>query len=423
MKWIKENKFILLLVFIALIILGYPLFVFGIARTFFYSIDPDIVYITNALLYTKARMIVYIDHPGTPTILLLYYLFTPLRLISKYVLHQNFIDWSFNNYAILTYYLRIVWLAMSGLTLLVFLSTVKRITKSKTVIVLTFCLALSFIGMFYATAIGPENFSFFLTAVWLAFFAKFINTRKYLWIAILNVIAGFAFANKFTNVFLLVTSIFLPFFMQREKLGRKFIMLEANVAISFQIFLLGILPITDRLAGVIDWGNSLLKHAGDHGTGTISIFDWGTYSSAALTLIKTQPVTFAFILFTIFLGFYLLFRKKLKIVDPVVFLMFIALAGILVFAKYPFIHYEYVNILLMIFCVGYYLSKVQTIVLKILLPVMILTFLITGYNYLSDVNNQLRKEPIGSVYSELGRWTPYWSANIFKSELDGLKKP
>lgn len=415
-----KNKLILYLMLIAIFILGYPLVVYGIDKTFFYSMDPDVVYTTNALLYTKAKVITYLDHPGTPTIVILYYLYFPLRIIAKYWLHISFIQWSFDNFAFLTYYLRIFQLVISSVGLLIFLNLIKTMVKSKTSTIIAFCLIFAFGGMTTAITIVPENFSFLLVACWLTVFYKFTKNRKYLWNIILAVISGFAFANKFTNIFLIIASLFLPFFITGLKLKQKALMVGINSILSLLTFFLGIWPIKDKLTGIVEWGKNLFTHAGSYGSGTQSIFDPLTYFSSVAVLIRDNPILFIFICFSLVFFLFLVIKKKLDIKDPVVFLVVIAFVGIATFAKYTVIRYNYIHIQLIIFSLLYFLSKLKVSVTKILLPVTIVIFLIFSFGYIKTAN-QLSKMPTETVHDVLNAWTPFWASDIFREQLDAVK--
>lgn len=420
-KWAVNNKLILILTLLAIIMLGYPLVVWGIEKSFFYSIDPDVVYITNALLYTKANIITYIDHPGTPTIMLLYYLFFPLRLIAKYNLHQSFIQWSFDNYAFLTYYSRIFQLILSVLGLTIFLNLVKRVTKSNILTISAFFLTFLFAGLTSTLAVRPENFSFLLTACWLAVFTKFTNSKKYIWIAILAALSGFIFANKFTGLFLIVFTSFLPLFVQKEKLTTKLIMLQANLAIFFEFFLIGVWPIRNKIIAIFDWGSHLFGHADVHGTGAGSFFDWNTYTLSLRNLTIGNPYLVVFIVLTMILAIILVIKKKVKLRDPVVLLTLIAFLGILVFAKYPVIHYNFINIFLMIYCSIYLLSRIKSVWSSLTMLIVGIVFVISIYSNLALVFDHSPKINPDGVNAILEQWTPFWSANIFKDQLDSVK--
>ncbi len=419
----RNSKLLLGLAIIVFLIVGYPLFYYGIDRSFFYVSDPDIVYITNALLYTKYHIILYIDHPGTPTIMLTYYLFIPLRLIAKYILHEGFIQWSFDNFALLTYYLRIFQLLLFSGSLFIFLKLIKSMSDSLFVTIFALLSAISFLGIGYAITVNPENLSLFLAVVWLAFFVKFVKTRRYYLNVILVFIAGIAFANKFTNGLLFILSVLLPIFVTRAKLSQRIVMMEANLTIFAQAFLVGVWPIRNNLKGIYDWANFILAHGGIHGTGNMSFFNWPIYSESVMRLLNTQPATFLFVLFTIGLGIYLLAKKQMKFTDPFAFLMGLALIGFSVFIKYPLMYYNNINLLLLIFCACYFLTKVRVSVVKVLVPIMVIVTSLTTWNYLTAAFNRIEAGSSDSVITTLENWTPYWAGDIFREQLDALKKP
>ena len=415
----KKKYLILLLVIPVFLILGFPLFIYGIDRTFFYSTDPDVVYITNALLYTKYAIISYADHPGTPTITLLYYLFFPLRLIAKYILHMGFIQWSFDNYAVLTYYTRFFELFLTSAGLFIYLNVIKKISNSTRIIMFAAFSVFSFAGLTFATRIVPENLSFFLTSIWLLVFLRFIQKRNYFLNSVLVFIAAFTVANKFTALFLLIPSLFLSIFVRGLEVDQKFVRMQMNILIAGLAFYFGILPASNMFTFIKNWAVLLFSRAGSHGTGAVSTLDWGTYSASAAVLVKAQPAAFIFICLTVVLGVYLLINRKLKFSNPIIFLALTSLAGILVFAKYPVIHYNYVNVLLIIFCASYFLTKVKVSVVKLLLPIMIVLFMITGYKYVITASRDLREKTMESEYSILKAWSP-WAADIFGEQLDAL---
>jgi hypothetical protein len=416
----KKNYLILTLTLLAFVILGYPLVVWGIDESFFYSLDPDVVYITNALLYTKANIITYIDHPGTPTIMFLYYLFLPLRLIAKFSLHQSFMQWSFDNYAFLTYYSRIFQLILSVSGLAIFLNLIRRFTKSNILTINAFFLTFLFAGLTSTLAIRPENFSFLLTACWLAVFTKFIGSKKYVWIAILAALSGFIFANKFTGVFLVVFTSLLPLFVEKEKKATKLIMLQANIAIFLEFFLIGIWPVWNKISAIVDWGLHLFGHADVHGTGTDSFLDWNTYMISLRNLTFENPSIAVFIISTIVLAIFLVIKKKIKLHDPVALLTLISFLGILVFAKYPVIHYNYINIFLLIYCFIYFLSKINYIWSKLSMLIIGVIFLASVYSNLTSVINNSPQKASGGVNAVLEQWTPFWSADIFREQFNSI---
>lgn len=423
-KWVNDNKTILLLVFIAIFILGYPLFAFEINKSFYFSFDPDVVYTTNALLFAKTRIISYFDHPGTPSILLFSYLFIPLRLIAKYVLHQGFIQWAFENYAFLTFYLRIFQLTVTGGALFLFLKLVDAMSKSKIIVIFAFLLIFSLGTFSWAIAIGPEAFSLFLTTIWLIVFTKFLKSPKYAIGIIMVLISGIALANKLTNLSLVIFAVLLPIFIQKMSTVRKFIAIFVNLLLFSISYAAGIWYVLYNLKYIIAWGRSLFLHTEKYGGGAAKIFDWNSYSSSVGTLIQSSPVVFIFIVLAIVLVIGLMVGKRIKTNDrAVIFLFSAGLIGFIVFSKYPTIHYNYVNLLLIVYCVVYFVLKLKIVWVKVLLPALMAAFIFTSFNYIIVSQMRIKKNQPENIYQVLEDWTPTWSADLFREQLDVVKKP
>jgi hypothetical protein len=418
-----NKKFIIpLLVILAFIILGIPLFIYGIDQSFFYSIDPDIVYVTNALLYTKYAIIDYADHPGTPTIMILYYLYFPLRIIAKYWLHVGFIQWSFDNFAFLMFYSRIFELLVFCSSLLIFLKAVSKMIKSNLLVIIAWISIFIFLGFDSGVRVIPENFSFFLTAIWLLLFLKFVEKRSYIYSALMVFIAGFAVANKFTSLFLLVQSIFLPIFINKLKLDQLYARVQINVFIAGLAFYIGILPALERLPWIKSFAISLFSHAGAHGTGESAIFNLPAYSASITSLITRYPATFMYIFLTFVLAIFLIVKKKVKLNDPALFVFATTLVGIFVFAKYSAIHYFYVNFVLVVFCAIYFLTKVKQNYLKYVLVTVSAVFLVlfNPFTFIKNISNQMPTNKTETVYSTLRTWTPFWASDIFGDQFKAI---
>jgi len=103
----------------------------------FFTIDQEVVYVTNALSYVVRKQIPFYDHPGTPGILLLSASFTPLRLWAKYFIHTPFIDWSIKNFTFLMYYSRFFVLIVYCAGLAILLRAVHNFTASRLAVILT----------------------------------------------------------------------------------------------------------------------------------------------------------------------------------------------------------------------------------------------------------------------------------------------
>jgi len=198
-------------------------------------------------------------------------------------------------------------------------------------------------------------------------------------------------------------------------------MIEANIAISLQSFIFGIWPVMNHFQGIVDWGTSLFNHTGMHGTGTTALINLSAYLVSATTLIKLKPALFIFVLATLILGVSLAIRRKIKATDPLMFLVSVSVVGIIIFAKYPMIHYNYVNILIIIYCAAHFLSKIKTIWIRVLMPILLLLFLGSVDGYISSASNKLKMEQSNNVYQILEKWTPFWSADVYREQLNANK--
>jgi cell division protein FtsW (lipid II flippase) len=137
-------------------------------------------------------------------------------------------------------------------------------------------------------------------------------------------------------------------------------------------------------------------------------------------LIFENPSLAVFIILTIVLAIFLVIKKKMKLHDLIVLLTLIAILGILVFAKYPVIHYNYINIFLLIYCFIYFLSKINYIWSKLSMLIIGVIFLVSVYSSLTSViYNSPQKAP-GGVNAVLEQWTPFWSADIFREQLNNI---
>lgn len=414
----KNNKFLFILILITSIVCGFPLLIYGLKTTFFLSIDPDIVYITNSLLYTKYAIISYVDHPGTPSIMFLYYLFFPFRFFAKYFLHIGFIQWSFDNFGFLTYFCRFSELVVFCSSIFLFLKSVMVYTKSKLLIVFAWISILVFLGFDWGIRVVPENQTFFLTAVWLWVFTKFIKSRKYILNIILVILSGFVVANKLTGIFLAICSVTLFLFERRLKLDQKFFKLETNIVLFLASFYLGILPAVRHLTYIQNWTKSLFEHSGIHGTGALSVFDWQIYSTSVIFLITNHPFIFTYIGLTAIFAIWLLIKKKIHFNDPILCVFFITLMGTIIFAKYPVIHYFFVNSILIVFCSTYFLTKISQKFTKYIVALLAMVIVINFASYVKSVSNQLVNHSNESIYPTIKAWTPFWALDIFKEQFE-----
>lgn len=425
-SWLEKYKLVILITIFTLVFLAFPLFVFGIKSSFYLSLDPDIVYLTNALLYTKSAVITYADHPGTPTIISLFTFFIPLRIYTKILLHQNFIDWAFNNFALLTYVSRSLMIFVFTVGVSIQTSLIHKEYKSPVLTIIAGLLLILFAGSNFALIISPENLSFLLTSVWLVVFVKFTRHKNFSLTILMNLVAGVIFANKFTSLFILIISLLLTFTISNASVIKRIFYFLVNIIISISSFFVGILPAIIRFDYMVNWAKALFNHTGKHGTGKTTFFEFYTYFDSLSKLVIDNWLLFALITLSISILISLVLMRKFKLDNCHFIVYIVSLLGIFIFAKYPVIHYNYVNITLFIFSSIYFLSKTSLNLSKYLSMFLMLLIIFNSIGKTIDKNYVDGIASKKSVNYVLNDWTtPLWSGNLYREKLNdlGFKQP
>jgi hypothetical protein len=237
-------------------------------------------------------------------------------------------------------------------------------------------------------------------------------------------ISAFAVANKLTNVFLLIPSLLLPLFVKKLKFDQKIIRFQINLLVAWFSFKFGVYPAINKLVYMKNFATALLNHPGPYGTGHYAIFDAPAYLSSVSALIRESPIMFGFICLNLLLMLYILIKRKLEIHNPVLFLNLFTILGIVVFAKYPFVHYNYINIVILIFCTCYLLTKMKQIVVEVLIFLLIASSIVSIGKYFRNIDNRIDEFNKDNAYASLESWTLYWSNDLFREQFNTrLTKP
>lgn len=395
-----------------------PLGIFGVHKSFYINPDPDLVYITNAVLFLKNGTIAYIDHPGTPTIFLISLLAFPVKVATSVFWHQDFTTWSFNNYEVLSFYLRVFQLTASGAALFLFLKLTNKLTSSKVSVLFAFLLYFAS-GIFsWSTYVAPEPILLFITVVWLYFAYRYIDAPNFTNSLILSGLSGIAFANKFTALVLPLGTLFL--FLVFSKKGEKLKNIITGILAFLNVFILSILPVLPKLKSILVWAKNLFIHSGPYGQGPAGIFQIQTYTRSLFTLVKTYPAVFIIILVGIIVAIKF-FRKTASKKDLLFSILFLtSFAIFLIFCKYPKVHYNYVNLLIIIFCISYWVPKLKDIWVKILTPIFIFMFMATLFLNTKDLLNKriiAGDKENSYMHQALETWTPSWSGNVYEDQI------
>lgn len=409
-----------------------PLLKVGLAGSFL-GVDPDAVYVGNALSYVKAHQIHYFDHPGTPSIRLLAFSFWPLRVWAK-LSGQSFLSWAVANFSQLYFYTRLLEGLLLALGTGIFMKALYRITHSGLAMLLGWLSLLTYSSYLNAGLfIAPEGLSFFLTAAWLYLFVKFIQGRSPFTVFMLSIVAGLALANKFSNLFLLPGSLVLIFQTSitfRQKCYNFFFGLILAVA----TFIIATLPIINNYVSVFGWIMRLATRPGLHGAGAASAFSLSTYLDSLVLLIQ-QNYWIVLLVGTALLVALARMKNWLSIQNIV---WSFGLLGFLVFAKYPVLHYQLANFVILIFLSCTIIFRERKGHAWLLLLMVLPIALLSVQRYLADTSKlaqaAARLDSISREYEnkitiwEWARakdfsliWGRSWSGGSFDRELLVLK--
>src|SRR3989344_765481 len=422
---------IFLLAFLTSAAFIFPVISAGTKGTF-YTIDPDISYLSNALSYIKTRQIHYIDHPGTPTIIIFALMMTPLRLYMKFIAHSPFILWSLNNLDLVFFITRVFQSLVMGVSLGIFLLGMLRFFRSKSVIIFAWLSLLGFSAFpFLSSSISPETLSFFIIAVWLNIFVSFLNTNSWFFLPAMSTISGIAIANKFSNLFLGLISICLPLAISRISIKSRLSSCLIQTLLVALGFIAGTWPIKGSYPQLLNWVKLLANSSEIHGGGIPVFFDLSTYLNSISSLYYRDPWLMALIVISV-VALLLLHR-----INPQILILTVgSLLGAAVFAKYPLSHYQFAHYFLLIFAVCHFLIFLPRIA-KVLLLVILILIAVKNvdyyYRYIStmirqtqNLENYVANHP--TKFPTLWEWgrskdfallwatSPAWHGKTFLSE-------
>lgn len=307
----------------------------------FYVTDPDIVYVTNALSYIKRHQITYTDHPGTPYILTLSAAYTPLRLYAKYIDHTPFIEWSLKNFSFLVTYSRFFACFIFSLGIYIFLSSIKRFTKSNILVLIAWLLLFTYSGFLnFSDRLTPENFLPLIYSVWFYFLLLLIKKPSLKNNILLNLVSGISFATKFTNLSLLIISGLITLYLFLGQKSKKYRYVFLGLLSILLGFIISTWVIKDHYPKLVNWVSGMITHSGLHGGGAKTIFDPIVYKNSILGLIKSEPRISKLFLLTplLFLTFIRKFNKRKRIIYGFIFIS--AAITTLLFAKYTLFYYQ-----------------------------------------------------------------------------------
>src|SRR3989344_3050040 len=375
-----SKAWIIILSSLTVVVTVLPIIRFGL-KGVFYTIDPDVQYLSNSFTYIEKAQIQYDGHPGTPTIILLAYALWPLRVYVRLATEMPFMTWVFQHADITYFYIRIFQSLWLGLAMAVFLWAILRYTKSVAACLFAWAgLFVYSIFPYLGSTIVPETTSFFITVVWLFIFSvsnKSISTIKVLFLA---AISGLASANKFSNITLVFLSFALVGFIPKVNIIQRLKILLGTILVTVVVFIISTWSIRNTYPNLFRWVSILATTTGTHGGGEKSIFDLTAYLKSVSSLLHQDywpawitAATSVWLLVSIV-------KWKQKLITPLTIAFIIVMGGIIIFAKYPLSHYQLVNYTLVLFVASALLTRTSRLLANVI-PVVLLPMVFTNLSY------------------------------------------
>lgn len=350
----------------------------------FFNIDPDVVYVTNALSFIVRRQIPYVDHPGTPYILTLAASYTPLRFYAKYISRLPFIDWSLTNFRWLMAYSRGVAVLIFSLGMFVYLSAIWKLTRSNLSLIVALSMLMSYSPtLFYFTRVIPENFLLITTAIWVWLLFYFLEHPTWWRFALWGLTAVLSLAAKLTSLPQVLIVFFTGFLLLFISAKKTLLYLIFSVFFCGMGFLVFTWPVRHQYPQIISWSRALAGHTGVYGTGKQTWFDYNTILASSQIIYRSEPSMVNIFLLTplVFLVVWPNLKSKNRSVIGGVILVTEVFA--VLFAKYPNPHYLFSIWLILIVVLLYLINSSKSHIRVLLVLFILLTLFIpaTVINY------------------------------------------
>lgn len=424
--------FIALLSFLTSFITILPILHAG-TQSVFYSFEPDIVYVSNAINYIYTGKVNYIDHPGTVAIQLISFALQPLRLFSKFIAKQDFISWTINYQQFTYLYIRVFYSLLLFIALFIFLNAVYKHSRSLLMVIFSFLALHAFrdLPTFLGAYIASETPSFLILSIWFYLFVLYLKKPVRLLGLGLSFLAGLAIASKFTSIFFAPMTLLL-LILGRPKISANSIktLLLGSFVILFG-FIVGTWPTHHLYPLMLNWVYVLFTTPNLHGGGQTTLLDPKIYSTSAMSLFNLETSA------AVLAVFFIRYLTETNLAQSIVFLT--SIIGVLVFAKYPLPHYQLPNYFGIVFISSLIFNKFKAIAKIAVITVLmyILSANITSYykdiaielNRGLAIEKYLKQNPAqkGSLW-EFGRSSDYtllhsrdWLGHIYAQPLRSVR--
>ncbi len=400
----------------------------------FYSIDPDIHYVSNAVEWITIGQISYTNHPGTPLHMFLGSSYWPLRVWAK-IHHTSFLEWSTVNIDLLLWYSRgfisVIFVFSIYLTLCGWFA----ISESRTTSLIGIAILLSFYPFtVIPVSIRAENMLFLLFSIWLVLYSVWHRDKLDFPMRLMALCSGVMLASKFTSITIIPITLALGF-SRAVKSKKAIFNVVLRVAMDSLLIALGFIvttwPIHDRYSQIFRWAIALFSHAGVYGGGETKVLDIASWTVHATAGLRSTPWLFLLVLTAIAV----LFSRKFTNSRTPGLLLGLSILGWLAFFKYPQDYYQTVNLFLTITAILLIFKSLSTSLRQLVLIVSIILAISTisrqSVNVREEVENSAALEVFvstqkidGPAIWEYGKskpfsllWSRVWAGRFNAAQL------
>lgn len=308
----------------------------------FFVIDPDIVYVANALSLIYQKNIIFIDHPGTPSIIFMAFEILVSKIYLKLFLNvPDFLKYVLDNLDEYIYYGRLIQSLLFSVSMYITSYSIYKFTKKYIYVICFLIIMFVYTPVYYlGSSVSAETFNIFLLSIWLSLLISFMKGNNKKNLVIMNIVSGLLFANRATNFFVIIVSLFLYINADLSKTNIKKILTRLIYFVSMLLagFMIGIAPIAERYLIIFKRLFLFASSTEVHGNGSVGLIDISRYFENLLLYFQRDVYFFAVVSISVIIALFHIFSKD-KVAKITSKIILIFAVGILVFIKFPLGHY------------------------------------------------------------------------------------
>ncbi len=248
-----------------------------------YSNDPEYIYLINALNICQGKGVGHIDNPGITVMESGAVICSISHFFIDYPA-QNLTNSILSNPDKYIQSIKLIWLIINSL--IIFLIGWVALQKSgipgaPILLQLSSFFSINMLEHLW-TKVSPEPVLFFITSILviaLLYFYSDKNKKRFCYLWVFSLIAGFGLATKATFLPLVI----IPLFLLEGFKGKSVYL--AFTTIFFVVFTL---PAIALYKEMYYWFNGLLTHTGTYGQGSKGIINFNTYFPTVFTIVKAN---------------------------------------------------------------------------------------------------------------------------------------